>query len=281
MFDTHGHLNFKSFKKNLDGIISEALESGVDQIVIPGTDVPSSLRAVEIAHTQKTFYAAVGIHPHHAFKLKTGSGVSQIEEELTKIEELLTDEKVVAVGEVGMDRHEYRETKYQEYEIDEQFMEVQKQIFEAQVKLAIKYKQSLIIHNREAKDVLLPMLESAWDPCLAGRSVFHCCEPDAELLDFAKKNHMYLGVDGDITYREDKQAFIKTIPLEMLVVETDSPFLLPEPLRTEKKYPNKPSNIPLIIAFIAGIMGKDKEELAEITTSNAKKLFGLSTKTED
>ncbi len=273
MFDTHCHLNFKSFKKTLPEVIETAKKSGVSLVLIPGTDVTSSRRAVEISQEYEGLFAAVGIHPHHVYDLTQQE--EKQKQELKDIESLLQHPKVLAVGEVGMDRHVYEQTKYTNYAVDERFISLQRDIFTKQVELAVQHNKSLIVHNREAKDVLLNALDSRWDATLKGRSVFHCCEPDMELLDFAKKHEMYIGVDGDITYRRDKQEFIKSIPLEMLVVETDSPFLLPEPLRTEKKYPNRPENIPLIIEYIAGIIGIKTEELAKITTRNSKRLFGL------
>lgn len=294
MFDTHCHLNFKSFRKTLPEAILGAREAGVSHIVVPGTDIPSSKYAIEIASENDGIYAAVGIHPHHVYgfchpeRLVEGSG-SQLTDidsstslgmtdQLTEIEKLLSSKKTVAIGEVGMDRHVYEKTKYADYSVNEQFISIQKELFVKQVELAVKYKKSLIIHNREAKSDLLPELSKSWDKSLEGRTVFHCCEPDAELLDYAKQHKMFIGVDGDITYRKDKQEFIRQIPIDMLVVETDAPFLLPEPLRTEKQYPNRPANIPLILAYIAGIINIEKKKLGEITSENAIRLFNITKK---
>lgn len=281
MFDTHCHLNFKSFKKNLDEVILSAKQAGVIHIVVPGTDVKTSRIAIEICQKNDNIYAAVGIHPHHVFKYQISNfkfqneTQLQIEEDLLNIEDLLQQSKVVAVGEVGMDKHIYENTKYEEYAVNERFISLQKELLERQIDLALKYKRSLIIHNREAKDDLLQILREKWDSKLEYRAVFHCCEPDEELLAFAKEHKMFIGIDGDVTYFPEKQEFVKKIPLEMLVVETDSPYLLPEPLRSEKKYPNKPENIPLIAEYIAKILKINKEELIKETTENGKKLFSL------
>ncbi len=277
MFDTHCHLNFKAFKKTLPEVITRAHEFGVTHIVIPGTDVKTSQRAVEIASENENIYAAVGIHPHHVYELLNPQTTHSVDGDLKEVEDLLANPKVVAVGEIGLDRHVYEATKYESYNIDERFMELQKELFRKQVMLAISHDKSLILHNREAKHDLLPILREIWDSKLEGRAVFHCCEPDEELLEFAKDHKMFIGVDGDITYREDKQTFVKQIPLEMLVLETDSPFLLPEPLRTEKKYPNTAANIPLIAEFIAKIVHMSQDKLGDITAENGKKLFGLTT----
>ena len=241
MFDTHCHLNFGAFDGRVGEVVDRAKQSGVNQIVIPGTDVPTSEKAIAIAEQYEGYspersrgiYAAVGIHPHHVFEIFNGEKnllpSLSFKKELKKIENLLTNPKVVAIGEVGIDRHIYQKTKYPDYKIEEEFVELQKIFLIEQIKLAIKYNKSLILHNREAKKDMLGLLESVWDKKLEGRTVFHCCEPDFELLEFAKKHKMFIGVDGDITYYKEKQEFIKTIPLEMLVFETDSPFLNPEP----------------------------------------------------
>jgi len=274
MFDTHCHLNFKRYKKNLDEVISRAFEAGVSQIVIPGTDVISSKKAIEIAEKYNGLYVAVGIHPHHAFKLIQSDTLS-FESELQEIEEFLKHQKVVAVGEVGMDRHEYEETKYQQYAVDDRFLETQKQLLRKQIALAIEYNKSLVLHNREAIDDILPILEESWDQKLVGRTVFHCCEPNLKLLDFARKHKMFIGVDGDVTYDKAKQDFVKEVPLEMLVVETDSPFILPEPLLSQKKYPNEPANVQYVVKMVAQIKNTSFDEVVKITTENGKALFQL------
>ena len=198
---------------------------------------------------------------------------------------MLVEEKVIAIGEIGLDRHIYQKTKYENYNVNEEFMNLQKEFFVAQLKLAKKYQKSVIIHNREAKQDLLPLLNENWDSFFEGRMVFHCCEPDGELLDFAIQRGILIGVDGDVTYRTDKQEFVKKAPPEMLVLETDSPFLTPRlpvlevacPGNQAKplKFPNKPENLPLIARFVARLKGKHVESIVEATTQNAKKLFNL------
>lgn len=281
MFDTHCHLNFKALTKNLADIISAAHESGVTQIVIPGTDVVTSKTAVEIATSNNKIYAAVGIHPHHVYKYlaveanSNKSAEEMINEDITEIKALLSHKNVVAVGEVGLDKHTYENTKYDAYTVDEKFLTLQKLLLVTQIQLAITHKKSLILHNREAKSDLLPLLAKVWDESLRHKTVFHCCEPEQEILEFAQERDIYIGVDGDITYYPEKQEFIKKLPLEKLVLETDSPYLLPEPLRTEKKYPNQPKNIKLVAEFIAQLKNIEVDKVIAVTTSNAQKLFQL------
>jgi TatD DNase family protein len=318
MIDTHCHLNFSSFNPPSDGflkrVISNAQLAGVEKIIVPGTDIESSKKAVEIAEKYEGVYAAVGLHPHHAYLCMERSNtsffrtsqvtpicfgvapVSLFKKSILRVPEnikratcfdstlipLLSSNKVVAIGEVGIDKHPYQKTKYENYHIDSELVELQKQLFIEQIKLAIEYNKSLIIHNREARKEVLEILKDYWDVRLEGRTVFHCCEPDIgttlglSLLNFAIKHHIYIGVDGDVTYNKEKQEFVKKIPLDLLVLETDAPFLLPEPLRSQKKYPNEPKNMVLILNFIAALIRINIQKLNNITSENAKKLFGLT-----
>lgn len=274
MFDTHCHLNFKAFKKTLPEIIEFAKEEGLTNILIPGTDVKTSRDGVEIAKQHDWIYAAVGIHPHHVYKLLKHDDIT-IDSELKEIETLLNEPKVKAIGEIGMDKHVYEETVYEEYNVDGAFINLQKELFRKQIQLALEYDKSLILHNREAIDDLIPILNEMWDEKLKGKTVLHCCEPLDELLSFAKEHHIYMGVDGDITFIEEKQQFITKVPSELLVLETDSPFLLPEPLRSQKKYPNKPANITIVAETVAKLRNESVDELVRQTTANAKNLFSI------
>ena len=281
MFDTHCHLNFLVFEGILEKVISEAKNEGVKKIVVPGTDVETSKKAVEISKKYEEIYAAVGIHPHHIYEVKSQKAKVKsynlklkINKLIEEIENLLKEEKVVAVGEIGLDRHIYKKTKYENYQIDDEFINLQKEIFLAQLNLAKKYKKAVIIHNREAKDDLLKILNTCY-LLLDTPMVFHCCEPDFDLLNFAKKNHIYIGVDGDVTYDPKKQAFVKEIPLSLLVLETDSPFLTPAPLRNDQKtkFPNTPKNLILVAQKVAEIKGEKVEKIMEITKENGERLF--------
>jgi len=284
-FDTHCHLNFQVFAGRVEEVIAEAKKAGVSHIVVPGTDIETSKKAVEIAEKYDGVYAAVGIHPHHVYQInqkrsaesekirnQKNSDRSDISDYsgLSEIEKLLISNKVVAVGEVGLDKHEYKKTVYnvhKVYKVHKEFIELQKEFFVEQIKLAHKYKKALIIHNREAKKEILEIL-THHSSLITYHSVFHCCEPDEKLLEFAKKHKMFIGIDGDINYRKDKQEFIKKIPLELLVLETDSPYLSPE-----RKFPNEPKNIKIIAEFIAKLINTSIKRLIKVTTKNARKLF--------
>ncbi|MFH0979520.1 MAG: TatD family hydrolase [Candidatus Roizmanbacteria bacterium] len=285
LFDTHCHLNFKAFDNRIEEVINNAKAIGINQIIVPGTDLETSKKAVEIAEKYDGVYAAVGIHPHHVFELyskarhrvfsstsppKGGSPKSLTQKQVSSLLKLLNNPKVVAVGEVGIDKYDYKKTVYKVYKVHKEFIEMQKMLFKEQIKLAIKYKKALIIHNREAKKDTLEVLSSIYHLGSSIKAVFHCCEPDEELLEFAKNHKMFIGVDGDVVYRKEKQEFIKKVPLEMLVLETDSPYLSPF-----RKFPNEPKNIKVIAEFVAKLKNVSLKEVEEKTTENARKLFSL------
>ncbi len=263
-------------------MINNAKTAGVNYFVIPGTDIESSKRAIEIAEKYDGIYAAVGIHPHHVFEIQERCAKEGFCEplqlievrELGKIKGLLASKKVVAVGEIGIDRHRYQKTKYNGYKVDEIFIEYQKAFLRAQIKMAMQYKKSVILHNREATDDILEIVnEQTIVKALKDRVVFHCCEPSEKLLDFAIQHNIFIGVDGDATYSREKMEFVKKIPLELLVLETDSPFLLPEPLRTQRQFPNEPKNLSVVAECITKLMNVSINQLIDTTTENAKKLF--------
>lgn len=274
MVDTHAHLQFNTFDGKVKEVLNAAQKAGVDTHIIPSTDIDTSKKAIELSSQFENVYAAVGIHPHHLFQMikKEEDDVSS---QLKEIETLLSAPKVVAVGEVGMDRHYYKKTKYETYHIVDEFIDLQKKALTAQMQFAIKHKKSLILHNREAIDNFLEVVDQNWDESLAYRTVFHCCEPHDQLLEFAITHTIFIGVDGDVTYSQEKQEFVKKVPLELLVLETDSPFLIPEPLRSQKVFPNTPANLTIILKFLSNLLKVDVKELDKITTENSKKLFSV------
>lgn len=272
--DTHCHLNFKRFERIVENVIARAWSAGVIKIIIPGTDIETSKKAVKIAEQNEGVFASVGIHPHHARELQITNYESKINI-IQTIQIQLQNTKVKAVGEVGLDKHLYEKSKHGIHKITEEDIAIQKELLVDQIKMALEYNKSLILHNREAVSDLLETLDEVWDEKLRAKTVFHCCEPDDRLLAYAIKHEIFIGVDGDVTYDEKKQEFVRKIPLERLVVETDSPYLLPEPLRSQNRFPNEPSNIPIIIEKISEIKNLAIEEVAEKTYENSIKLFQI------
>lgn len=273
MIDTHCHLNFEAFEETVDQTLANTTTAGITHLVVPGTDIPSSTSAIRIADTHDNVFAAVGIHPHHAYEIKDDRNM--VPELLKQLDELLEHSKVVAIGEIGLDRHVYKNTQYDGYQLSAEFLETQQRLFTHQLYLAAFIQKPVITHNRDAADWLLEILEKYWNEWFSGKLVFHCCEANEELLAFAKKRHIYIGVDGDVTYSKKKAAFIKEVPLELLVLETDSPYLTPEPARQTNKFPNEPANLIYIAQCIADLKGISLEELNQATTQNAMSLFGL------
>lgn len=300
LVDTHTHLQFKAFEGKVDQVIKSASESGVEKIVVVGTNLETSRKAIELAEKYEGLFASVGIHPHHVFSYchferreesvdqnkQIPRSLGMTKEIIDQLELLLKNPKVIAIGESGLDRHIYESTKYKNYQITEEFIQAQKLFFEEQIKLAIKHKKTLIIHNRKAVPELLEVLEENWDPFLVNRSVFHCCEPDQRLLDFAMKHTVFIGIDGDITYDNQKQEFIKKVPLELLVLETDSPYFVPEPLRHSRESPvdfrvdrnpiiNEPKNLNIIAEFLTILTDRPIEIVRKLSSKNSSNLFKL------
>lgn len=276
--DTHCHLNFRAFAGGDEKIVRRAQESGVSRIVIPGTDIDTSQMAIEIAGRNPVCYAAVGLHPHHIQKYI--SSIEALEKDILTIESLISHEKVVAVGEIGLDRHVYRTSKYgPEIEVSEEYFGIQLIALKMQVELALHTRKSVILHNRESATDLIRFITNDLTPAqrgaLQGKVVFHCCEPDIKLLEVARTLGFYIGVDGDVTFDTLKRDFISKVPLSMLVLETDAPYILPEPMKSEKKYPNLPAYIPLIAQAVAELKQVSIAEVADQTTKNAINLYHL------
>lgn len=183
------------------------------------------------------------------------------QDDINELEQLISNPKIVAIGETGIDKHIYKITKYPNYLISEQFLKLQKEMFGLQIRLALKHDKTLIIHNRGSAGETLEVLEKNWNDKLRNRSVFHFCEADKRLLDFAIKHNIFVGVDGDVLTDKHKQEFVKKIPLELLVLETDSPFISPEP-----------KNISEILDFVSKLLNRD---LADLIFKNSRLLFKL------
>ncbi|MCS6956377.1 MAG: TatD family hydrolase [Patescibacteria group bacterium] len=276
LFDTHCHLNFKAFDNIIKKVIDEAKKTGIKNIVIPGTDIDTSKKAVKIANNFEGVYASVGIHPHHIKKYQLSN--IDYKKDLAEIEKMLSEnKKIVAIGEIGIDKYIYQKTKYENYQIDENFIKLQKIIFINQLKLAKKYKKTVVIHNRQATDEILKIFSDNQSLIDNLNLVFHCCEAQNKILDFAIKNKIFIGIDGDIFYSKTKQDFVKKIPLELLVLETDAPFLSPFKKTKKDYFPNEPKNLKIIAEKISEIKKISFEKLAETTTKNAEKLFKIKT----
>lgn len=273
MIDVHCHLNFHAFAKDFDEVIKRAKEKGVEKIINVGTKIDSSERAVELAKRYDDLYAIIGIHPHHADKLETGSHKDLPDDWLKQLENLARQSKVVAIGEIGLDYFSYKSNGIVEPKL-------QKEIFEAQIDLAHRVGLPLQIHGRHAGKDILEILhhhKNILQPDNPG--MFHCFAGDMDILKGALDLGFCIGFDGNSTYpglapgeTVSLPELAKATPLDRIVTETDSPFLSPIPFRGSR---NEPSHVIIVGEHLARVKGISFEELDEITTRNAKRMFIL------
>lgn len=263
LIDTHAHLNFKAFKKDLEQVVNRATNAGIRKIIIPGAKVDSSRKAVEIAQKYNPCFAAVGIHPHHVADF-IELGKNKIADELKM---LVNNKKVVAIGEVGLDYHEYKGYP----PIDEETKKRQKELLTLQIDIATEYKLPVIFHCRNAHDNQLEIIKNQK---LTG--VFHCFGGNKEHLKKVLDLGFFVGFDGNITYPENKnlQALVRYTPIDHLLLETDAPYLTPLPFRGQR---NEPSFLMHTAKFVSQLHTISVENILETTSRNALKLFRLST----
>lgn len=262
--DTHCHLNFKAFTKDLESVIKRAKNAGINRIIIPGAKIDSSQRGIEIAQQYDGCYAAVGIHPHHARgSVETGDA--------SLLRNLLTATKVVAVGEIGVDGKDYEGYP----PVTEEILAEQKELLYLQLGLAHEYNLPVILHCRKAqRDLQAALTLFQQEHNAQMRGVFHCFDGDEAYLRWALSLGFYVGFDGNSTYPANShlRELIRQAPLDRLLLETDAPFLSPVPHRGER---NEPANIPIIAQLVADIHHTSIEEVARVTSKNAETLFNL------
>jgi TatD DNase family protein len=261
--DTHVHLTEECYSGDLDEVLRGALESGVTSVIVPGCDLNSSLRALELAAVSgeraslfPRIYAAVGYHPHEAKEC--------LPESLSMMESLFSSTpSPVAVGETGLDYH---------YNFSPP--EIQREVFRIHIRMARTHGLPLILHCREAEEDLFRIMEEE-GACECG-GVVHCFSGSPEwALRFLEKGY-YLGITGVVTFRkaEELRSAVRDAPLERLLTETDGPYLVPQPHRGKIKR-NVPAYIPLVAERIAAVRGLPLEETAPALIENARRLFGL------
>lgn len=252
IFDTHAHYDADQFASDREAVLAALPGAGVGLVVDPGCDVASSREAVTLAERFDHVYAAVGIHPEDC------AGCTDAD--FGVIRELCRREKVVAVGEIGLDYY-WKENPPRDF---------QEQVFRRQIELALELDLPVIIHDREAHgDSLRIVLDY---PELRG--VFHCFSGSPEMAQELLKRGWYLGFDGPITYKNAKRApeVAAVTPLNRIVIETDAPYMAPVPFRGKR---NDSRYLSYVVEKLAEWKGVTPEELTEITWQNGKRLFGL------
>jgi TatD DNase family protein len=263
LVDTHCHLDMDAFDPDRDEVIRRAKDAGVGALITIGSDLKGNIGGLELSRKHDFIYASVGIHPHDAKDL-TEQILDQIKKWATPpLPSLSTGgqrvAKVVAIGEIGLDYH-----------YDHSPRDVQREVFMKQLQFAKEVNLPVIIHSREAeKDTLDIIKESG-----ANNGVFHCFSGDAEMAEQAMKLGFYISVAGPVTFKNVKglKEVVKTIPDDHLLIETDAPYLTPEPFRGKR---NEPSYLVHTARAIAELRHVSFEDIARITTLNAKRLFGI------
>lgn len=249
LVDSHAHLSFSQFDADRDEVIRRAREAGVAAIIEVGADLESSRAAVALAERHEFIYATVGIHPHDATTLTPAA--------LAELRRLACHPKVVAIGEIGLD-----------YYRDLSPRDAQRRAFEAQLALAAEIGQPrVVIHCREALDDVLAMLRG-WN----GTGVMHSYSGGPGRLDEVLALGFWVSLSGPVTFprSERLRAVAAAVPLERLLVETDCPYLTPEPYRGRR---NEPAYVRYVVEAVARARGLSAEAVAEATAENAQRLF--------
>ncbi len=249
--DTHCHLDSPHYDEDREEVFAD-IEKNMEFVVNIGCNIESSKVSVEYSEKYKNVFAAVGVHPTEV----AGNFTKEIYDELKKL--ATSNEKVVAIGEIGLDYHHMTAEK-----------EIQKDWFRGQMKLAEELKKSVVIHSRDAIADTVEILKEF--PKVGG--IVHCYpgsyETALEIMD-----RYYFGIGGVITFKSARKTneAVRQIPLEKLVIETDAPYLTPEPYRSKR---NMPQYVNYVVERIAEVKGISPEEVLKITTENARKVFGL------
>lgn len=252
LFDTHAHLNDQEAFPDVEPALARAREAGVRRIVVPGYDRASCLRALALAEQHPAIYAAVGFHPNDA--------ASVTEQDLADLEQWVTHDKVVAVGEIGLDYH---------YDTPR---DVQERILRTQVALARRVRKPVVIHDREAHEDIVRMLDEEGVVHVGG--IMHCFSGSVEMMHQCLALGMHISLGGPVTFKNAKKPVqvAEAVAEDRLLIETDSPWLAPHPHRGK---PNESAYVKLVAQRIAEVRGVSPDELAQITWRNACQVFSL------
>lgn len=254
LVDSHAHLEDEKYDRDREKVIEKCKED-LTFLINVGSNLLTSKQSIELAHNYDFIYASAGIHPHDAQR-----EFDKVEE----IERLALQEKVVAIGEIGLD-----------YYYDDPPKEFQKEIFIKQIRLAKKLNLPIIIHDRDAHGDILDILKQEWTKDLRG--VFHSYSGSVEMAFQVIEMNFYISLGGPVTFKNAKKPkeVAKAVPIEKLLIETDSPYLTPEPYRGKR---NTPVYVKFVAKKIAELREMPYEEVCRITAENAIKLFNIPLK---
>lgn len=253
LIDTHAHLDHERFKDDVDQVIERAKLSQVQSIITVGADLASSRQAVEFARRYPDVIATVGVHPHDADSVSDSV--------LNEIAILAQDEGVVAIGEIGLDYH---------YDFSPR--DVQRRVFAIQISLARELELPIVVHVREAYQDVMSILKSEHAEDVGG--IVHCFSGDREVAKDCLDMGFYISVGGILTFANSQELreIIRGLPMDRILLETDAPYLTPVPYRGKR---NEPAYLVHVAEALANLKGITFDEVAETTTLNACKLFGL------
>lgn len=248
MIDTHAHLTEEKLYKDLDQIIFNAKKNGVKKIISVGMTNKANQTSIEIANKYDIVYASVGIHPNEV--------INEVLD-LNKLKQLAKNKKVVAIGEIGIDLYRSKDT-----------FNKQKTYFIEQIKLAIKLNLPIIVHSRNSAIEIYEILKNY--PEVTG--VMHCYSEHVDYVEKFIKLGFYIGVGGIVTFKNafEVKEIVKKVPLDKLLIETDAPYLAPDPFRGKQ---NEPAYVKYTLIKLAEILNMSVNEIKNITTNNAYKLF--------
>lgn len=258
LFDSHAHYDDEKFDQDREEIIQKIYDSGVEKFISAGYSLESSKRAIELADKYEFIYTTVGISPNDVKQT-----LEETIEDIKKLEDIITrkeNDKIVGIGEIGLDYYWNKENK-----------EIQKQAFIMQIELANRLNLPITIHTREAVSDTMEILKQ--HP-VQQKGVFHCCPLNRELVKEALKLGFYISFAGPVTFKNSKNAqeIVEMVPNDRMLIETDSPYLAPEPVRGTR---NDSRNVRYIAEKIANIKSLSTEEIAEITYQNALRIFKI------
>lgn len=252
MIDTHTHLYHEDFENDIDEVVTRAIKNGVEKFYLPAIDSETHQRMFDLeAKYPEIMFPMMGLHPTSVKK-------ETWKEELQIVENYLNQRDFCAIGEIGIDLYWEKE-----------FLDIQQQAFEKQIDWAIERNKPIVIHSRESFDETFEILEAKKNPLLRG--IFHCFSGNLEQAEKIIDLGFYLGIGGVVTFKNGKiDQFLSQIPLEKIVLETDSPYLAPVPHRGKR---NESSYLSLILGRLVDVYQLSYNEINEITTQNTTQIF--------